>query len=650
MKALRNSLWGLLALLLLIIALKSPLHRSTMSEEGYGAIHPQYLNHKQNENESLEARSGFRAAFSTPVERRASISGALIEAMQRAEAGERLEVIVRLRPSEAPAELIGTDVRPLHDGYATDLSASQIRDLAQDEHVSYLTLDTRVRAMEFDDDDDGDDGEDDSEGDEGDEGEDGEDDLDDFLAGQSARLAAIGADRAQARGLTGAGITVAVFDSGIGSHSDLGETSRVIASLDFTSGEPVFVEADQDDYGHGTHVAGIIGGSGSESNGLYRGVAPGVSYLDVKVIGTDGTGQASKLIRAIDWVIEHKDEYGVKVANLSLGRAPIEVCSDDPLCRAVERLTTAGIVTVVSAGNLGATSEHPRIWGGTTSPGNSAAVITVGAINTRSTADHQDDIATSYSSRGPTYGEGLFKPDLSAPGNRVISLKADDSHLAMMHPQLVIDDDHIALAGSSMSAAYVSGAVALLLEANPQLTPRIIKAILMISAIKLKQPHMLEQGNGLINVFTAVRLAQAIDAQAHQLVSNVPGRWELDEEPVYAGGAFAFADRIYHQPHEPVELWGDGRSWRQRPESGWAAHLFDPDSILWTPLTILPEGAIWGDGVLWSDSGVWGGEAIWGEGVIWAEAARQSEPLWDSLPISRETSYLELDSAFLGDD
>ena len=140
----------------------------------------------------------------------------------------------------------------------------------------------------------------------------------------------------------------------------------------------------QDLYGHGTAVAGIIA-AGGNTDADWVGVAPGAFLVDVRVINGQGFGQTSKLIQAMDWVIENRERYNIRVVNLSLGHAPLESYTMDPLCQAAERMVAAGIVTVASAGNLGKTDEYPMIWGGITSPGTDPTVITVSPINTKGT-------------------------------------------------------------------------------------------------------------------------------------------------------------------------------------------------------------------------------------------------------------------------
>ena len=307
--------------------------------------------------------------------------------------------------------------------YARRLSARQIGWLVRSSLVEYVTLDAPVRPT-------GKHGGEQQSSGSGGSGSGEEEDSGPLHLLRST----IGVDQVQATGNT---VTVAVFDSGIDPHSDLDREGRVKASVDFTFGKEHRQRRDRrwrgtDEYGHGTHVAGIIGGQGDE----LRGVAQDVQFVDLKVIGPEGWGLTSDLIRAMGWAIENKDKHDIRVANLSLGHAPLESYQQDPLCQAAEAMVEAGIVTVVSAGNLGRTDEHAKIWGSISSPGLDPLVITVYPVNTHGTLTHTDDTATSYGSRGPTL-DGLFKPDLAAPGNRIVSLLATESTVERIHPELV---------------------------------------------------------------------------------------------------------------------------------------------------------------------------------------------------------------------
>jgi serine protease AprX len=445
--------------------------------------------------------------------------------------------------------------------------------------------------------------------------------------------------------LDGTGITVAVFDSGINPHPDIAN-SRIKASMDFTPGQATDTKSTRtkgrgpyDEYGHGTHVAGIIGGTGLSSNGAYAGVAGNVDFVDVKVIGPSGGGMTSDLISAIEWVILNKDTYNIRVANLSLGHAPVESYVDDPLCQAVESMVHAGIVTVCSSGNMGKSNNIPKIWGNISSPGNDPTVITVYPINTRGTATHTDDIATSYGSRGPTYIDNLFKPDLCAPGNGIVSLLASGSDIHKKYPKLQVDSYHVKMSGSSMAAPYVTGAVALMLQAKPTLNPSLVKLILNFTATKLTSPYMMEQGNGLLNTYTAVDFAKAVNRTNRRLSYTPAPKWALSaKEDVWAGGAYAYGKNTVYSPMTNPNVmrywgngiyWGDGIFWSDG--IFWADAVFHTNGVFWSDSifwadallqtrTAWSNGIFWTDGVFWGDGIFWGDGVFWGDGIFWADA------------------------------
>ena len=273
--------------------------------------------------------------------------------------------------------------------------------------------------------------------------------------------------------------------------------------------------AGRDFYGHGTHIAGVIAGN-SGAPGGFRGMAPGAHIINLRVLAADGSGQSSDVIEAIDWTIENKARYGIRVLNVSLGHPAIEPAADDPLVQAVERAVQAGIVVVCSAGNLG---KHPvtgqPIIGAINSPGNSPSVITVGALNTKGTPQRSDDEVATYSSRGPTYGDGFVKPDLVAPGNKIVSLAAPASKLWLEHPEQRRGLGYIELSGTSQAAAVVAGAAALVLDANPNLNPRQVKLALQGTASFMPQAGVVAAGAGSLNAAAAVRMAKLGPAGAH---------------------------------------------------------------------------------------------------------------------------------------
>jgi serine protease AprX len=311
-------------------------------------------------------------------------------------------------------------------------------------------------------------------------------------------------------GYKGGGITVAVLDSGIAAHTAIG--SRVVARVNLVSSEP---GASGDQFGHGTHVAGMIGGSGTYSvtTAYNGGSAPAVNFVDVRVLGRTGIGYTSEVIAGIDWVIANRAKHGIRIINLSLGRPVAEPVATDPLCQAVSRAVQAGIVVVVSAGNNGATATGARVLGGVSSPGNSPDAITVGALDTRGTADRSDDRVADYSSRGPTRFDFNVKPDVVAPGTRVVSAEVAGSYIALNYPTWHVagsgKNSYGRLSGTSMSTAVVSGGIALLLDAEPNLSPAQVKLLVQTGARFMPAEGLIGAGTGSVDFAQTMRIADS---------------------------------------------------------------------------------------------------------------------------------------------
>ncbi|MCP4305940.1 MAG: S8 family peptidase, partial [bacterium] len=226
-----------------------------------------------------------------------------------------------------------------------------------------------------------------------------------------------------------------------------------------------------DTFGHGTHVSGTIGGDGLLSNSDYHGVAPGADIVSLRVLDEDGQGNTSDIIAGLDWILANGAAYGIDVVNLSLGKAVEESAVNDPLVQAAEAVWDAGYVVVTAAGNYGR-DGHFTI----TSPGNSPKLITVGSLTDEETENLSDDYPSTYSSRGPTLFDHFVKPDFVAPGNRLIAPGSNDSKLALDNPDRIVVDaygaeSYLELSGTSMAAAMTSGAVALMLDKDPSLSP-----------------------------------------------------------------------------------------------------------------------------------------------------------------------------------
>ncbi|HZU22699.1 MAG TPA: S8 family serine peptidase, partial [Terriglobales bacterium] len=271
---------------------------------------------------------------------------------------------------------------------------------------------------------------------------------------------AINAQAAWNAGYTGAGVGVALIDSGVNSHKDLTSsgflgltTSRIVYSQDFVPG--TWSAADQ--YGHGTHIAGLIAGNGASSTGsaytrTFKGIAPGANIVNLRVLDANGAGTDSQLISALMTAIALKSTYNIRVINLSLGRPVYESYRLDPVCQAVEMAWKKGIVVVVAAGNNG--RYQPTAGYGTiTSPGNDPYVITVGAMKPMGTPDRTDDLIASYSSKGPTAVDHIVKPDLVAPGNLLVSTETASTSLYASEPANRVPLSYYLAGGSSTTSS-----------------------------------------------------------------------------------------------------------------------------------------------------------------------------------------------------
>jgi serine protease AprX len=295
-------------------------------------------------------------------------------------------------------------------------------------------------------------------------------------------------------GLSGEGVTIAVLDTGIHPHPDLIQPdSRIDAFVDFINEE----SKPYDDQGHGTHCAGDAAGNGHASEGLYTAPAPGARLIGLKVLDKNGGGRLSTVIQGVQWCVENREQHAIRILSMSLGAPAYESHRDDPLCQAVEIAWHHGIAVFVAAGNEGPES------GTIGTPGISPTVITVGAVDDRDTEEVSDDEKAPFSSRGPTVDDWV-KPDLYAPGTSIVSLSVPGSPLEKQYPESRVGEHYIRLSGTSMATPFCAGVAALLLEANPRLSPNDIKGILMQTA----RPMAGDDPAGVIDVKPAVALAK----------------------------------------------------------------------------------------------------------------------------------------------
>ena len=306
----------------------------------------------------------------------------------------------------------------------------------------------------------------------------------------------VGATDLWKAGVTGAGIDVALIDSGVAPVDGLTGSDAVVngpdLSFDRQAGAPPYL----DTFGHGTHMAGIIAGrapasGGGGDSGGATGVAPGARIVNVKVASAGGETDVSQVIAAIDWVVQNRDRDGmhIRVLNLSFGTDSAQGYMEDPLAYAVEVAWSRGIVVVTAAGNSG---EHQRRLA---DPASDPYVIAVGAADLNGTRRVADDTVPAWSSPG----DESRSPDLVAPGVAIQSLRTPGSIIDLMSPSPT-ESRLIRGTGTSQAAAVVSGAAALLLDARPWLTPDQVKALLTSTATRLPLADPGAQGAGLLDL------------------------------------------------------------------------------------------------------------------------------------------------------
>jgi len=458
----------------------------------------------------------------------------------------------------------------------------------------------------------------------------------------------VNAPAAWSQGLAGSGIGVAVIDSGIANIPDLhGRRYEVVYSQNFVRDG---VGNATDLYGHGTHVAGIIAGSGNRSFGeeflySFKGVAPGVELVNLRVLDQNGVGTDSQVIAAIETAIRLKNLYNIRVINLSVGRGVFESYKLDPLCQAVEQAWAAGIVVVVAAGNEGRNNALGTDGYGTiTAPGNDPYVITVGAMNTMGTADRLDDVPTSYSSKGPTLWDHVVKPDIVAPGNRLISLFTATETLAHQLPDNQVlnsayirdgnsgrSDTYFYLSGTSMAAPMVSGAAALLLEKRPSLSPDQVKARLMKTAFKNLVPAAVTTDPVTGHTYNVQADIFTIGAGYLDIKSALAN---ADLAPAKMGSAMsptASVDRKGHVVLEPSRgsvlgtgsiVWGTSSVFGESVL--WGTNV-SGESILWGTYTLSGESILWGTNATGASSVLWGTSILWGTSVSGQDITGQGD-------------------------
>ncbi len=476
------------------------------------------------------------------------------------------------------AQLGGEVVRGYQslDMRAIRLPADSLEDLAIEDNVDWLSLDSAVVSFSV-------------------------------ASREAAGLPATGSANAAYEGLD---IGIAVVDTGISRHSDLGENFLQFSFLDGAYPTPVIVDgnvvdpkddAREDKFGHGTHVAGILVGNGIDSQGQYEGSAKTAKVLALQVLDHKGAGQMSDVMAALDWLYQYGAYFDVRVVNLSLGMGIAESNTTDPLVLAVERLWDAGMVVVVSAGNEGSLGNMTI-----TSPGNSRKVITVGSLTDSTTGnDFTDDYVSTFSSRGPTVGDLVLKPDLVAPGNRLVAAIDHNAKLKNELPSRVVGclstsctSEYLELSGTSMAAPMVAAAAARMLQKDPALTPATVKARLMRSARKIDDEPT-AAGAGVLDVDAALGDTGVLTGEA---LSPLMYRDDTTGDILV---------------EDTADLWGD---------SLWGAGYLFSGGFNWVDGYSLPDSTVNANGYLWTDGDVWAkgylwtdGEGIFAKGYLWTD-------------------------------
>jgi serine protease AprX len=409
-----------------------------------------------------------------------------------------VEVIVRLAsqgsgPAEAAVRHSGGTVNrllPLISGFAASVPAGALPGLRNTRGVAAVTADgsVRMKAAKWIDD-----------------------------GGANATVAAVkkaagGKKRdstVDTASLTGAGIGVALIDSGIAPVAGLNRAGKVVngPDLSFESQTPGL--ANIDTYGHGTHMAGIIAGNDAIGSAGFEGVAPGAKLISLKVAAADGAADVSQVVAAIDWVVQHRNDPGlnIRVLNLSFGTDSVQDPKLDPLSYAVEAAWKKGIVVVVAVGNDG--SAAPRV----NMPAANPFVISVGAADPNGTDVRTDDRVATFSSRG----NATRHADLLAAGRSLLSLRVPGSYIDTAYASARVADSSGTVrffrgSGTSQATAVVSGSVALLLQQRPGLTPDQVKKLLVRTADPLAGADPIAAGAGQLDIGEAATISIPMNA------------------------------------------------------------------------------------------------------------------------------------------
>ncbi len=558
--------------------------------------------------ESARRSANSSASAPSDVEPASKMSGR-VAAIAAAGGNQPVEIIVRYEDQpelfdDARVAALGGEVVRGYDSLAMRairIPAGALQELAIEQTIEWLSLDEKVSSTSF-------------------------------VSRQTANLPTAGSANAA---YAGQGVGVAIIDSGVSKHSDLNDGVLQYDFLggsfpqpDLANGEVLNAnsQARDDKFGHGTHVAGLIAGSGGNSLDQYRGASKGAQILALRVLDGNGEGQSSDVIAALDWLVTYGSYFDIRVANLSLGKNVSESNNTDPLVIAAEAVWDAGIVVIAAAGNDGGIGNMTI-----NSPGNSRKLISVGSLTDNGTgSDYSDDYVSSFSSLGPSAGDLVLKPDLVAPGNRLVAAIPKTSMLGKLLQQRrrsclssACEDGYLEMSGTSMAAPMVTSAVALMLQKDPSLTPATVKARLMRSARKLPiEPTSI--GAGVLDIDAALNDSGYVSGEALSplMIRDPNGTGILVEDT-----GMLWGDSLWSAGY----VFSGGFNW-PNADAGEVSSVIDANGYLWTDTGVGANGFLWTDedisanGFLWTDEGVWANgflwtdeDSVWSRGFLWTD-------------------------------
>jgi serine protease AprX len=432
----------------------------------------------------------------------------------------------------------------------------------------------------------------------------------------------ISATPLQLAGTTGTGVVIAVLDTGLSTYPHPydydGWTGRVIQEVDFAASNGATGWANVvDGYGHGTQITSVMGSAAKDVAGLPYGVAPGAQFVVVRAFDANGAGSYSSVISGLNWIVAHQGKYNIRVVNLSLGATPQSTYWNDPLNQAVMKAWAAGIVVVAAAGNAGPSAQTIEV------PGNVPYVITVGAMTDNYTPWNSSNWKlASFSSTGPTY-EGFVKPEVLAPGGHVIGTMPNNTNQTTTLTTEIFGNavnplTLFPLSGTSQAAAVTSGAVALILQSNPSLTPDQVKCKLMASAQPAVNPSnhlaysIFQQGAGMINVLGATSTSALNCAnQGLNIAADLAGTQH------FGGAANENANGTFYLMNMQ-----SGTPFAADPSDGYSWSGAGPGNqgFTWSQAYLWTKGTTWSQAYLWTKSYTWSASTVWSQAYLWTKS------------------------------